>query len=244
MPTNEERREVARKLREIKARRGLYSPWCKMVETVLDGKDCGEEDGTCDENACCDRFMKRIADLIEPERITGETSDGYHTFNELYDHRAKLFSVIVAVFPDRSWKSKRHHDGTMYDGMFIVGIDTDEGQATYHYDINPYWEIFKCKEMEYAPEWDGHTPSQAINRITKLAESIDHERTCEWVWGEEWLESSPIGPRELQWANWYLNCGCWDGYEDEFEDLCDPEEKPVGHWKYCPRCGTRIIEEK
>ena len=29
--------------------------------------------------------------------ITGETSDGYHTFNELYHHRAVLFSVIVNV---------------------------------------------------------------------------------------------------------------------------------------------------
>lgn len=68
--------------------------------------------------------------------ITGETSDGYHTFNELYHHRAVLFSVIVKAFPDHAWKSRKHHDGTMYDGMFIVGIETPDGQATYHYDIN------------------------------------------------------------------------------------------------------------
>ena len=42
-----------------------------------------------------------IAKLIEKEitelksEINGETSDGYHTFNELYHHRAVLFSVIV-----------------------------------------------------------------------------------------------------------------------------------------------------
>lgn len=168
MPTNEERREIAARLREVK-KTGFDFTWCKICMVV-----CGPECPVgCDEDEMAVDVAKRLADLIEPERITGETSDGYHTFNELYDHRAKLFSVIVAAFPDRSWKSKRHHDGTMYDGMFIVGIDTDEGQATYHYDIDPYWEIFKCKETEYAPEWDGHTPSQAINRITKLAESID-----------------------------------------------------------------------
>lgn len=100
--------------------------------------------------------------------ITGETSDGYHTFNELYHHRAVLFSVIVKAFPDKAWKSKKHHDGTMYDGMFIVGIETPDGQATYHYDIEPYWYMFNCKEVEYAPEWDGHTPAQAIERIGKL----------------------------------------------------------------------------
>lgn len=101
--------------------------------------------------------------------ITGETSDGYHTFNELYHHRAVLFSVIVKAFKDKAWKSRKHHDGTMYDGMFIVGIETPDGQATYHYDIEPYWDMFSCKEVESAPEWDGHTPAQAIERIGKLA---------------------------------------------------------------------------
>ncbi len=100
--------------------------------------------------------------------ITGETSDGYHTFNELYHHRAVLFSVIVKAFPYRSWKARKHHDGTMYDGMFIVGIETRDGQATYHFDIEPYWDMFECEELEYAPEWDGHTPDEAICRIGKL----------------------------------------------------------------------------
>ena len=100
--------------------------------------------------------------------ITGDTSDGYHTFNELYYHRAVLFSVICNARPDIAWKSKRHHDGTMYDGMFIVGIDTPDGQATYHYDIEPYWGMFHVKELEYAPEWDGHTPDEAIRRIGTL----------------------------------------------------------------------------
>lgn len=109
-------------------------------------------------------------ELKEPqEPITGETSDGYHTFNELYHHRAVLFSVIVSCYPERAWKAKKHHDGTMYDGMFIVGIETPSGQATYHYDVIPYWDMFKCRELESAPKWDGHTPAQAIERIGKLA---------------------------------------------------------------------------
>lgn len=100
--------------------------------------------------------------------INGDTSDGYHTFNELYHHRAVLFSVIVKAFPDKAWKSKMHHDGTMYNGMFIVGIETPRGQATYHYDIDPYWNMFECQELDRAPEWDGHTPQEAIDRIGKL----------------------------------------------------------------------------
>lgn len=95
--------------------------------------------------------VKTQPTLTQPP-ITGDTSDGYHTFNELYRHRAILFSVICNERPEVSWKSKRHHDGTMYDGMFIVGIDTPEGQATYHYDIDPYWDMFRVKELELAPE--------------------------------------------------------------------------------------------
>ena len=67
MPTNEERREVARKLRDIEFKNHFFSPWCKAVETILDGKDCGEDDGTCNEDECCKRFLKERADLIEPE---------------------------------------------------------------------------------------------------------------------------------------------------------------------------------
>lgn len=104
--------------------------------------------------------------LIEiPESGIGDLSDGYHTFNELYHHRAVLFSVICNLMPERAWKSKLHDTGDMFEGMFIVGIETPDGPATYHYDINPYWDMFKVQELEKAPKWDGHTSADAINRI-------------------------------------------------------------------------------
>ena len=159
--------------------------------------------------------------------ITGETSDGYHTFNELYHHRAVLFSVIVKAFPDHAWKSRKHHDGTMYDGMFIVGIETPDGQATYHYDIEPYWDMFNCKELEYAPEWDGHTPAQAIDRIGKL-EPMRHGR---WIFGELGPIGCDVNCSEcgcgaknvdpILWLNYdgHKHCGCcgakMDGGEDD-----------------------------
>ena len=124
------------------------------------------------ENEQLQEFANAKADgrlVVLPETGIGDLSDGYHTFNELYHHRAILFSVICNEHPDISWKSKLHHDGTMFDGMFIVGINTPEGQATYHYDINPYWDMFRVRELEKAPEWDGHTSEQAIERIAGLA---------------------------------------------------------------------------
>lgn len=119
------------------------------------------------------------ADVVEiPESGIGNLSDGYHTFNELYHHRAILFSVICNSMPEKAWKSKLHDTGDMYEGMFIVGIETPEGQATYHYDIEPYWDMFKVKELEKAPNWDGHTPQDAIERISKISADVVEVVRC------------------------------------------------------------------
>lgn len=109
---------------------------------------------------------------IDSDNI-GEFSDGYHTFNELYHHRAILFSVICNKFKKLAWKSLKHSDNDepMYDGMFIVGINTPQGPASYHYNIEPYWDLFDCEELPKAPEWDLHTPDDAIKRIYSLIEN-------------------------------------------------------------------------
>ena len=98
---------------------------------------------------------------------TGGISDGYHTFDELYFHRMVLFSIILNQNQGISWKSKYHSDGTMYDNYFICGIETPDGQYTYHYHLD-YWDNFKVKELEYAPEYDGHKPKDIIRLYSVL----------------------------------------------------------------------------
>ena len=138
--------------------------------------------------------IKRMLDFIESQEqyiknhVMGDVSDGYHTFNELYHHRAILFSVICNMFKEKAWKSKKHNTGDMYDGMFIVGIETPQGQATYHYDIEPYWDMFQVKELPNAPKWDGHTPEEAIKRISTLKTNNVISLPCkvgDTVWHKE-----------------------------------------------------------
>ena len=96
-----------------------------------------------------------------------DISDGWHTFEELYYHRMILFLIIQKANKDISWKAKKHHDGTMFENNFIVGIETPEGQYTYHYNLK-YWDLFDdIKELDYAPEYDGHKPSD-ITRLLSL----------------------------------------------------------------------------
>lgn len=104
--------------------------------------------------------------VTNKECNTGEISDGYHTFNELYHHRMILFSVICNTYKHISWKSFKHSDGTMYEDYFIVGITTEEGDYSYHYHKDN-WHYFDIKELEYAPTWDGHEPKD-IERLLSL----------------------------------------------------------------------------
>lgn len=103
------------------------------------------------------------------EKVTGETSDGYHTFNELYHHRMVLFSIVCTMFKDNAWKSWLHSDGTMFDDYFIVGVTTPKGNYSYHYHKD-CWDYFSVPELKHAPEWDGHLPSD-INRLLSLLEA-------------------------------------------------------------------------
>lgn len=98
---------------------------------------------------------------------TKDISDSYHTFEQLYHDRAILFAIICNTYKEKAFKSKLHADGTMFDDMFIVGLYTPEGTYTYHYNIEPYWDMYDVKEIEFAPEWDGHT-REDIDRLFGL----------------------------------------------------------------------------
>ena len=104
----------------------------------------------------------------------GDISDGYHTFNELYDHRAALTAALFKTLPSEYvYKSKKHHDGTMYDGMFIAcaKLPGVGGWISYHYDIDPWWNVFNIREVDRALKWDGHTPNDVIERLKAYAKS-------------------------------------------------------------------------
>ena len=147
-------------------------------------------------------YLVKAQDAIDAAKkyndSVGSLSDGYHTFDELYHHRAMLFAALcLTTFKNCAWKSLLHNDPKepMYNGMFIVGIDTPFGQASYHYDIDPYWAIFKVKELDRAPKFDGHTPAEAIDRIFKYAKKIGTESATRSITDlntPEWRDVMPL----------------------------------------------------
>jgi hypothetical protein len=102
---------------------------------------------------------------------TGSISDGYHTFDELYEHRHALYAAFASADPDRAWKSLKHDDGTMFDGWFIAGMSLPAGNISYHLPMR-LWDTVTGLELSAAPKWDGHTPNDVVSRLKAYANPV------------------------------------------------------------------------
>lgn len=101
---------------------------------------------------------------------TKKVSDKWHTFGELYMERLCLFSIICSQNKDIAWKSRKHYDeenDPMFNGDFIVGLNTPEGPASYHFKTE-FWDLFDVKEIPNALKYDGYTSQQALERFRSI----------------------------------------------------------------------------
>ncbi len=125
-----------------------------------------------------DEAIARLQALREGSPPTGRMSDGFHTFDELYDHRITLFLALCRQcdvadysrkFRSRVWRSRLHSDGSSLPGWFIMGIGKEPGeQITYHLPDARWSEAdFLDAEstLERAPTFDGHTSADVLKRI-------------------------------------------------------------------------------
>lgn len=114
-----------------------------------------------------------------------DVSDNYHTMDELYEHKYALFYALIKIYDNyitpmgtriKCWKSKVHSDETMFDDSFIVGMtipdrsfepDKPPSYITYHYPVS-WWTRFNVITLPNAPEWDGHTSDDVIERLMNL----------------------------------------------------------------------------
>jgi len=109
-------------------------------------------------------------------QVTPETSDGYHTFAELYEHRHSLMLALMHSLPSLSWFSLRHADGELPfgdDKWFIVGIQLPTGPITYHLPIRLLDLARKtgAQELKAGRPWDGHTADEVVSRLLAWASS-------------------------------------------------------------------------
>lgn len=101
----------------------------------------------------------------------GQISDGYHTFDELYDHRITLYIALCKKLGghDWVWRTTTHSDGTEWDDWFILGINHLPGeQITYHIPLKRWSETGFAETIDQAPTFDGHTSQDVLDRLKLL----------------------------------------------------------------------------
>lgn len=108
--------------------------------------------------------------------INENTSDGFHTFKELYEFRmllnASLFNSWSEhcdsdLFTPFVCKSRFHSDGTIPFGdenWFIVVAELPVGQISFHYEMK-HWHLFKIPTVPMPPPYDGHTSAEVASRL-------------------------------------------------------------------------------
>ena len=100
----------------------------------------------------------------DEETEAGKVSDGYHTFDELYEHRNTLFIALCKAKKETNiiWK-------TMPDnGWFIMGINIAAGkQITYHLPQTKWDETNFCQVLPPYNEYkfDGHSSNDVLDRL-------------------------------------------------------------------------------
>ena len=192
--------EVKKRLHEAlnmeEAYLGLLDVYALLVFTK--GKDCTSEDVHDAWSIWQNRTQPDHKSLIPFNELTKEvqelddqyrdaiikvatkgSGDGYHTIAELYDHRIILYMALCKQIANqpyeengkyRVWASRIHSDGSEWDGWFIMGVGTKEGeQLTYHLPVK-YWEkVAEFAEIIIkAPDFDGHSSQDVLERLGKL----------------------------------------------------------------------------
>lgn len=133
-------------------------------------------------DAQLDYFVEKIVTSTylqaKQEGVTEDTSDGYHTFKELYEFRkfynATLFNEWYKQSKYSVHKSTKHSDGEdcFGGGWFIVVATLPTGDISNHYELKD-WDLFNCETRELAKEWDGHTSEDVLQRLQSLKQTKD-----------------------------------------------------------------------
>lgn len=141
-----------------------------MLETLREDKNPQAAEGA----------TEALVEFLINDRATfkleapSDTSDGYHTFKDLYRFRmlynAALFNEWAEKGMYDTHKSYRHSDGELCFGKedyFVVQAQLPTGQISNHYK-GESWDLFMVPEVARAAVWDGHTAEMVAERLEEF----------------------------------------------------------------------------
>jgi hypothetical protein len=111
--------------------------------------------------------------IYEENPPLGGISDGYHSFDELYDHRNLLFINFCLL----NWGMESSGEGRIFQvwwrhdettkGWFILYAQFKEGQQISYHIQDKF--LVKGKIPNGGPEWDKHTSKDVLVRLEEMA---------------------------------------------------------------------------
>lgn len=189
---------------------GLFTPCMKKLcskvvtlDSAYNGKYTAiEEDakGYYLDDSMIEGLVEDEVDLIpkfgefsdNESKDMGEVSDGYHTFNELYEYRMLYNAALFNEFAKQGLydvhKSRKHSDGEYPFGdsnWFIVMAELPTGQISNHYEMKD-WDKFQIPEKLLANKWDEHSPKDVAERLSsfttpKKKYPQNYEECCQYL---------------------------------------------------------------
>jgi hypothetical protein len=174
----------------------------------------------------------------------GNVSDGYHTFNELYEYRllynASFFNELAKQNLYDVHKSKKHSDGEdcFGGGWFIVMAELPTGQVSNHYELKD-WNLFQVPEKEKANVWDRHTPQDVAKRMREFLTPkpkypTTYEESCE-VLGKTKAYQSVSGYKTELLEDFQKLLICRDAYWKLFGEEMGLGKPWEPDWKDCTK---------
>lgn len=101
-----------------------------------------------------------------------DVSDGYHTIEELYQHRILLFLSMCLYTPFICFYKL---DPNIPDWVIVyIYLKPEEGQISYHIPIKylPVIKEFAIEDQDH--KWDGHTSTDVLNRLEDLIANVKY----------------------------------------------------------------------
>lgn len=131
------------------------------------------------------------------EDNVGSLTDGYHSFNELYEHRHALMCSLMSLAEAcpiegiSTFKTRKNDAKESMDGWFIAGINlrfiesqnedgsynTKPAQITYHMPDRLWDMLVNTPEIEYNADYDGHSSNDVFQRLFMLTHVLQQLTT-------------------------------------------------------------------
>ena len=110
--------------------------------------------------------------------VDNDISDGYHTFDELYDHRCLLYVHLCLLNHNLcAWRPD-------FEGWFCLYFNSLAGQISYHVP-NKYLPLIEPLIVRNDTEfYDGHTSANVVDRLKTLSKAYLLDATSPESGGE------------------------------------------------------------